>query len=131
MIDPRIAEAQELHWRIHALREFGAHSATLRAWNRDAARIYEARARELLHSGDAHGWTDLFAAITHWGQAGDEGASTSLLELGDQVTATLSGDAADAIRAQLDDLRLWLRSLSVVPSLASYARSLPPLPKAA
>ena len=131
MIDSRIAQAQELHWRIQALRIHGAHSATLRAWNRDAARLYEERARELLENGDVLGWTDLFAAITHWGEAGEESAAMDLLALGHRTAGALPHDAASPIRAQLDELRAWLRSLNVVPSLAGYARRLPPLPKAA
>lgn len=131
MVDPRIAQAQALHWEIEVLRAHGAHSATLRARHRNAARIYESRARELLANGDVLGWTDLFAALTHWAEAGDEAACASLLNLGNQHAAMLPDDAARAILAQLDELRAWLRDINVVPSFAGYARPLPPLPKAA
>lgn len=131
MVDPRIAQAQALHWQIEGLRAHGAHSATLRALNRDVARIYEARARELLTNEDPQGWTDLFAAISHWAEAGEEAASVSLLDWGNRFATRLPEDARHAIRVELDGLRAWLHTLTVVPSLAGYARRLPPLPKAA
>ena len=130
MDDPRIHQAQTLHWQIETLRGLGAHSATLRPRHREIARIYEERAREILASTDGLGWTDLFAAVTHWAEAGEAERAQSLLHLGDRLT-TAPGEANAAIRSHLDELRSWLREHRVIPSLAAYARALPPTPKAA
>lgn len=113
MGDPRIHQAQALHWKIEALQRLGAHSGTVRSRHREIARIYEERARELLASSDELGWTDLLAAVSHWAEAGEAERARNLLHLGHRLTTT-PGEANDALRSQLNELRTWLQEHRVI-----------------
>lgn len=129
MSDDRIRRAQTLHWEIEHLESLGAHSATLCAKHREIARIYEEGARLLVPAGDLSGWTDLFAGVTHWGEAGEIQRALSLTRFGQGFAG--KDERGVAVRAQLAQLLEWLQALRVVPSLAAYARPLPPIPRAA
>lgn len=130
MSDPRVVRAQALHWEIEALRQLGAHHAALNVKHREAAGLLEERAREVLGQRDALGWTDLFAAVTHWAEAGERRRAEALLRFGESCVGDFP-DGADSLRNELDELRAWLKGLAVVPSLSEFARDLPPVPRMA
>lgn len=130
MGDPRLERAQTLHWELEALRQLGAHRATLNPRRREAASLLEERARELLARKEPLGWTDLFAAVTYWGEAGERQHASALLTLGEQALHDFP-EGAGNLRHTLEELRTWLSGLRVVPSLGDFARALPPLPELA
>jgi hypothetical protein len=130
MADPRVVRAQTLHWEIVFLRQLGAHHAAINEKRREAARLLEERARELLARQEALGWTDLFAAITYWGEAGERQRAANLLAFGEQRCRD-SENGAPRLRQELAELRAWLAGLRVVPSLRGFARGVPQLRSAA
>lgn len=130
MSDPRVLKAQALHWEITTLRQLGAHRSDLNARRREAACLLEERARELLQRREVLGWTDLFAATTYWGEAGERERASRLLEWAEQH-ADAFPEFGPRLRHELADLHLWLRDLRVVPSLSAFARHLPPLKRLA
>lgn len=130
MSDPRVSRAQALHWEIEALKSLRAHRATVNARRREAASLLEERAHELFARRDVFGWTDLFAAVTYWGEAGERHRADQLLR---QAEKYLQGfpEGTENLRQQLDELRTWFQGLRVVPSLDAFARPLPRLPELA
>lgn len=128
MSDARVDRAQALHWEIEALKRLGAYRAALNVRRREAASLLEERAHELLKRREALGWTDLFAAVTYLGEAGERPQADRLLEQAEQYLQGFP-DGADNLRQQLGELRTWLQGLRVVPSLDAFARPLPPLPE--
>ncbi|WP_438032383.1 hypothetical protein [Sorangium sp. So ce204] len=124
MNDPRANEAQQLFWQVEILRSLGApHKAIALKLHRMAS-LHEERARELLSRLDADGWTDLFAAITAWGEAGSEPSARRLLRFGEHVAKSFDGQ--DLLLSELDRLKTWLEGLQVLPALEDFARRLPP-----
>ncbi|WP_437785659.1 hypothetical protein [Sorangium sp. So ce1097] len=123
MKDQRVQEAQQLFWQIEMLRSMQVpHKAIVTRLIR-MARLHEERAKELLSRHDADGWTDLFAAITTWGEAGSEPSAHNLLRFGERMAANFDGQ--DLLLSELERLRIWLKSLHVVPALEDFARRLP------
>lgn len=125
-MDKRIEHAQQLFWEIGRLRDVGSHGVAVRKLVQ-MARIHEELALELLQSREPDGWTDLYAAITAWGEAGHKSDAQRLIFEGRRLSASLA-DGGENIERQLDELGGWLASLRVVPSLGDFARSLPPIP---
>jgi uncharacterized protein with von Willebrand factor type A (vWA) domain len=121
--DARANEAQQLFWQIEALRSLGAPSKAIFPKLDRMARLHEDRAKELLSLQDAHGWTDLFAAITAFGEAGSEPHARALLRYGEDASRQFDG--RDLLLAELARLEVWLRELRVVPALEDFARRLP------
>jgi hypothetical protein len=124
-MDPRVEKAQQLFWEISVLRQQGAQRATLQKLTR-MSRLHEERALELLSSSNADGWTDLYAAITAWGEAGARSEADRLLHKGREMAAWFR-PGQENIEKELDQLEAWLDSLRVVPSLWEFDQSLPPL----
>lgn len=127
-MDPRIEETQRLFWEVKYLRGRGACRLVTRKLI-DMAHLYEARGRELLTRRDPDGWTDWYAAITAWAEAGSMHEAERLVERG-RIFATCFDDGRENIERQLEELDAWLRSLlvKVVPALADFARPLPTFP---
>ena len=127
-MDPRVDETQRLFWEVKYLREQGACWLVTRKLI-DMAHLHEARGRELLMRCDFDGWTDWFAAITAWAEAGSTHEAKRLLEQGRRFAASLE-DGRGNVERQLDELDAWIGSLvvKVVPALADFARSLPTFP---
>ena len=127
-MDPRVDETQRLFWEVKYLRKQGACRLVTRKLI-DMAYLHEARGRELLMRRDFDGWTDWFAAITAWAEAGSTHEAERLLEQGRRF-ATLLENGRGNIERQLDELDAWIGSLvvKVVPALADFARSLPTFP---
>jgi hypothetical protein len=92
--------------------------------------LLEERARELLARREVLGWTDLFAAVTYWGEAGERQRANSLLELGERCADDFP-EGASRVRQELTEIRKWLNELRVVPSLQGFARWPPPLRRVA
>jgi hypothetical protein len=130
MNDPRIAALQVLHWQIESLTALGARGGMVRAKHREAATMYEERARELVGLAEAHGWTDLFAGVTHWTLAGEKPRALALLRFGAEQARSLDDDSA-GVSEQLDELMAWMAATPVLPSLSGFARALPALPRLA
>ena len=127
-MDPRVDEAQRLFWEIEYLREQGACRLVTRKLI-DMAHLHEARGQELLTRCDFDGWTDWFAAITAWAEAGSTHEAERLLERGRRFAKALE-DGKEIVERQLDELEAWIGSLvvKVVPALGDFARSLPAFP---
>jgi hypothetical protein len=130
MNDTRAERAQELFWRIADLRDRGLGGTPILVMLREMARLHEDRARELLNREDLGGWTDLFAAVTAWAEAGEARRVRSLLDLGYDQASRVS-DGRDAIETELRGLAEWSKRLSVPPALSELAQPTPPLPKLA
>lgn len=130
MTDLRVTRAQAIHWEIEALRQLGGHRSVLNTKRREAARLLEERARELLAQRDALGWTDLLAAVTYWGEAGERQRAQDLLDLGASCVRDYP-EGAENLREELRSMREWLDALRVVPSLGAFARPLPDLSRRA
>lgn len=123
MNDLRVKEAQQIFWQIAMLRSLGApHKAIASKLDRMAL-LHEARAKELLNRQDADGWTDLFAAITAWGEAGSEPPARYLLRFGADIAERFDG--RDLLLSELGRLESWLKGLQVMPALQDFARRLP------
>jgi hypothetical protein len=90
------------------------------------AGLHRDRALELLRSGDADGWPDLYAAITAWGEGGARSEANQLLHLGRQLARSFPAGEPNILK-QLEELEVWLDSLHVVPSLGEFAIALPPV----
>jgi len=123
MMDRRIARAQRLHWEIEALLRLGVHGAGLRAKRREAAALHEELACERIAQDDLLGWTDLFAAITYWAEAGHSLHAFELLQFGTHI-------AIGAVVSELEALRTWMTEIAVIPTLGEFATALPALPEA-
>ncbi len=123
MSDARIEEAQRLFWEIQALRELGAGRRALVPKLVHMAELHEARARELLARTDAEGWTDFFAAVTAWANAGHGHHARDMIELADSEAVRFTGSAH--LKEELRRLTEWLGQLAVVPTLAEFAVPLP------
>ncbi len=127
-MDPRVDETQRLFWQVKYLREQGACRLVTRKLI-DMGHLHEARGRELLTRRDFDGWTDWFAAITAWAEAGSTHEAKRLLEQGRRFALSFEKGKRDVER-QLEELDAWIDSLAVkvVPALADFARSLPTFP---
>jgi hypothetical protein len=121
--DQRVKEAQQLFWRIETLRSLQVPHRAIAAHLNQMARLHEERAKELLSRQDVDGWTDLFAAITAWGEAGSEPSARTLLRFGERMAANFDG--RDLLLSELERLESWLKGLHVVPALEDFARRLP------
>ena len=126
-MDPREEQAQRLFWEIELLRSQNAERAVLPRL-RKMAELHQERAWELLSARDPDGWTDLYAAITAWGEAGLTSKATQLISQGRQVVDQYP-DGQKNLNKQLDELRAWLDALPVVPSLSDFDRPLPRIPE--
>jgi hypothetical protein len=123
MIDVRVQEAQQLFWQVETLRSLGVPYKAIVAKLDRMAQLHEELAKDLLSRAAPVGWTDLFAAITAWGEAGKEHRARSLLRFGTQAAKSFEGQ--DALRSELERLEGWLSGLRVVPALEDFARPLP------
>ena len=115
-MDPRVERAQVLLCQIDDLRVRGAGEAAVLLRLREMAALHEERGRELLSGNVPGGWTDLFAAITAWAEAGSRRRAEDLLSEGRQRAGRLH-EGRENIEAELDDLERWLGSTSVPPPL--------------
>jgi hypothetical protein len=115
-MDPRVDETQRLFWEVKHLRKQGACRLVTRKLI-DMAYLHEARGRELLTRCDSDGWTDWFAAITAWAEAGSTHEAERLLEQGRRFATSLE-DGRGNVERQLDELDAWIGSLvvKVVPA---------------
>jgi hypothetical protein len=114
-MDPRVERAQQLFWEVEALRKNGVCPAALPQLL-EMARLHEERARELLQVGDVDGWTDLFAAITAWGEARQRGETERLLAVGRGFAAAL-GSGKAKVEEELCQLEAWLDLLPFAPPI--------------
>jgi len=128
-MDPRIEEAQRLYWEIEQLRQRDAKRAIPPKLHQ-MARLHEERADELLRARDPDGWIDLYAAITAWGEAGSSGDAKRLIQIGLGFAASFP-DGRNNVEQQLEELKNWLPSIKVLPSLRDFDRKLPPTPDVA
>lgn len=124
------SKAQQLHWELEALAALGVRNAHTRRKHREAARLYQEAARQLLAAGDPAGWIDLFAAISHSALSGDEDGCAELIAWGRTQADNIS-EGKENVRNELLQLEQWARTLNVVPSLAAFARDLPSVPRLA
>lgn len=129
MNDEREIQAQRLHWEIESLERQGISGRPLRARHRVLAGIYRARSEDLIPQGELHAWPDVFAAITHFGEAGDFREARRMIEWARERCLELP--VHDALMSELLELEAWLGSLKVPPSLSGLARVLPPPPELA
>ncbi len=125
-MDLRVEKAQRLLWEIEALKSLQHQRATRAVLPqlREMAALHRERALELLPSGDAEGWTDLFAAVTAWGEAGARSEAEQLLETGRQLARSFSQGQENIVQ-QLNDLEAWLDEFRVVPSLGEFGAVVP------
>lgn len=110
-MDPRVVQAQQLFWEIEALRRQQPGQPPV-AKLTQMAQLHQARALELLQKGDADGWTDLYAAVTAWGEAGARTEAEHLLSVGRQLAAGRAQGRAN-VEGQLNELEQWLNGLAV------------------
>jgi len=109
-MDSRIERAQQLFWEIEAVRQNGVYPAAL-AQLLEMARLHEEGARELLQAGNSDGWTDLFAAVTAWGEARQRSEADRLLAVG-RGFAVAMGPDNEGVGNELHRLAVWLDTLS-------------------
>ncbi len=123
-MDPRVERAQQLFWEVEALREKGVYPAALPQLL-EMARLHEERACELLPAGDPDGWTDLFAAVTAWGEARRRDEADRLLTRA-RVFAAVPGAKLATVETELRRLEAWLDALPPVstPALPDAASAL-------
>jgi hypothetical protein len=114
-MDSRVERAQQLFWEIEAMRAKGLYPIALTQLQ-EMARLHEERARELLQAGDLDGWTDLFAAVTAWGEARQRSEADRLLAVGVGFAASMGPEKA-AIENELRKQVAWLDSLPFVPPI--------------
>src|SRR5262249_5141422 len=116
--DERVTEAQQLFWQIETLRTLGVppNDVVVIAKLHQMARLHEERAKDLLGRQDADGWTDLFAAITALGEAGEEAEARALLRFGMQAAQHEDDDGREAILSELGDLESWLNKIRSMPA---------------
>lgn len=115
-MDPRVERAQQLFWEVEALRKKGVYPVALPQLL-EMARLHEERACELLQAGDPDGWTDLFAAVTAWGEARRRDEADRLLTRGRAFVAA-PGAKQTAVGTELRRLEAWLDALPSVPTAA-------------
>jgi len=115
-MDPRVERAQQLFWEVEALRRKGVYPAALPRLL-EMARLHEERACELLQAGDPDGWTDLFAAVTAWGEARRRDEANRLLTRGHEFVV-VPGAKQAAIETELRRLEAWLDALPSAPTAA-------------
>jgi hypothetical protein len=126
-MDPRVERAQQLFWEIEALRKKGGSAAAMPQLV-EMARLHEERARELLQAGDPDGWTDLFAAVTAWGEARQRSDADRVLAAGRGFAHSL-GDEKASVENELRRLEEWQDSLPAAPGpLASDGTAALPEP---
>jgi len=77
----------------------------------DMAQLHEERGRELLLRRDFDGWTDWFAAITAWAEAGRLRDARRLVAQGYHFVGSFV-TARDDIEHHLGELDAWMGSLS-------------------
>ena len=116
-MDPRVERTQQLYWEVEAFRQKGVYPAALPQLL-EMARLHEERARELLQAGDPAGWTDLFAAVTAWGEARRRIDADRVLTAGHGFAASLGPNKAN-VEKELRQLETWLNSLPPVPAVAA------------
>jgi hypothetical protein len=129
MNDERQLSAQRLHWEIESLVRQGMTGRSIQARHRVLAGIYRSRAEDLIPQGDLSAWPDVFAAITHYGEAGHSRDAHLMVEWAREQCSTLSDH--EGILEELSQIESWLLSLKVPPSLSAFARVLPPPPEIA
>jgi hypothetical protein len=120
-MDLRVKEAQRLYWEIEQLRQHGAKRAALPKLHQ-IARLHEERAIELLCARDPDGWIDLYSAISAWGEAGAHSDAVGLIHRGFKFAALFPSGQKN-IEQQLQELRSWLTSIKVLPSLRDFGSS--------
>jgi len=124
-----VSRAQRLHWDIEALVRQGLTGAMVRAKHHELAELYCRRARELLPKRDFSAWPDAFAAITHYAEAGGFLDAYKTIDWAlEQCDGFHDGDM---MRSELEQLTQWLATVRVPPTLADFARPVPPIPKIA
>ena len=114
-MDPRVERAQQLFWEVEAQRQTGVYPAALPQLL-EMAQLHEQRARELLQAGDTDGWTDLYAAVTAWGEARRRSEADRLLVAGRRFAASLACGRAD-VEQELHHLEALLDSLPAAPPI--------------
>jgi len=120
-MDPRVKRAQQLFWEIEAIRKRGVYPAAIPQLL-EMARLSEERARELLQAGDPNGWTDLFAAVTARGEAGQRAEADRLLNTGSELAAALNQGGANVVE-ELSQLKAWLDSLPLALNVPTSDRT--------
>jgi len=109
-MDRCVEQAQRLFWEIKNLREQGACRLVTRKLV-EMAHLHENRARELLARQDPYGWTDLYAAITAWAEAGCINEAFKLVREGRDLSSSLP-EGNENVDRQLAELDHWIASLS-------------------
>lgn len=126
MMDDLEDRAQRLHWDIELLERQGITGSSVRSKHYELAEIYQQRAKMLIPQRDSTAWPDVFAAITHYGEAGDFRDAQRMIEWAIGQCPSLPDSAS--MHDELLRLERWLGSLKIPPSLADFARPLPPVP---
>ncbi len=122
-MDPRVERAQQLFWEIAMLKRERAFRPCIEKLV-EMATLHEDRAFELLQCLASDGWTELYAAITAWGEAGSRHEAERLIEFGrSRAGLLLAGEGA--VHDQLAELESWLDGIRVLPSLRDFDRPLP------
>jgi hypothetical protein len=121
--------AQRLHWDIETLERQGITGSSVRSKHHELAEIYRQRAEDLIPRRDSDAWPDVFAAITHYGEAGGFREARRLIEWALAQCSEFSD--GPSMCAELEQLEQWLETLKVPPSLADFARPVPPVPRLA
>lgn len=71
---------------------------------------------ELLEAHDPDGWTDLYAAVTAWGEARRRPEADRVLNAGCRFAAPL-GPTGAGVEKELRQLAAWLDSLPPAPAV--------------
>lgn len=126
MMEPLEARAQRLHWDIETLERQGITGSSVRRKHHELAEVYRQRAEDLIPRHDADAWPDVFAAITHYGEAGGFREARGLIEWAHAQCPAFSDGSS--MSQELEQLERWLATSRVPPSLADFARPIPPVP---
>lgn len=111
--DDRVERAQKLYWEVEALRRLEAGRKSIAPKLLEMAGLHEELGRELLVNRSAEGWTDLFAAVTAWAEAGRSERATNLLDWSRTQVPNFAG--RENLNAEIDHMASWVEQESGDP----------------
>lgn len=106
---PLDARAQELHWLISDAQHTRPVPVTLVPQMRELAGLYERCAKRRFEAEESLAWSDVFAAVTWWINAGDFDESDRVNAEARERAKSLNPEECADVIDELDRLRAWAR----------------------